>query len=244
MSLLIHDGRLSTVFCPCMACEYQNSSGFALCTACEYQNSPGFAPCTPCEYQNSPGFAPCTACEYRNPPGFASCTACEYRNSPGFAPCTACEYQNSPGFAPCMPCEYQNSPGFALCMVCEHSNVIQIAIKRASARVSGDKCRTIRLPPHPPPAARSFIPAGCLEGVFDTPLHEVPGQTSLPRQGPSADAPSIRSGHKKCRTGFTAGPAPMKKVIDMNTPPKKEEILLCVSFMPCNPRATPGGSPR
>ena len=141
-----------------------------------------FAPCTACEYQNSPGFAPCTACEYRNSPGFASCTPCEYQNSPGFASCTACEYQNSPGSALCMPCEYQNSPGFALCMVCEHSNVIQIAIKRASARVSGDKCRTIRLPPHPPPAARSFIPAGCLEGVFDTPLH-VPGKLPCPGRG-------------------------------------------------------------
>ena len=64
-----------------------------------------------------------------------------------------CEYQNDPHFAPCMPCEYQNDPHFALCMPCEHSNVIQIAIKRASARGSGDKCRTIRLPPHPPPAA-------------------------------------------------------------------------------------------
>ena len=56
--------------------------------------------------------------------------------------------------------------------------------------------------------------------------------------------PPIRLGDKKCRTGFTAGPAPMKKVIDMNTPPKKEGILLRVSFRPCNPRATPGGSPR
>ena len=81
-------------------------------------------------------------------------------------------------------------------------------------------------------------------GECNSPLHEVPGQTSLPRQGPSADAPSIRSGDKKCRTGFTAGPAPMKKVIDMNTPPKKEEILLCISFMPCSRPATPGGSPR
>ena len=122
---------------------------FAPCTACEYQNSPGFTPCTPYEYQNSPGFTPCTACEYRNSPGFASCTVCEYQNSPGFAPCT----------------------------VCEHSNVIQIAIKRAPSRGSGDKCRRIRLPLHPPPGRLIIHPCGMSGGRMQFAPTREPGQT-------------------------------------------------------------------
>ena len=181
---------------------------FPACTPCKYRNDPHFTPCTPCKHRNDPHFAPCMPCKYRNDPHFTPCMPCKYRNDPHFAPCMPCEYRNDPHFAPCMPCEYQNDPHFALCMPCEHSNVIQIAIKRASARGSGDKCRTIRLPPHPPPAAdhsslrdvwraysirpymypanfpapagaaptrvQSFIPAGCLEGECNSPLHGYP----------------------------------------------------------------------
>ena len=104
-----------------------------------------------------------------------------------------------------------------------------------------------------PTRVQSFIPAGCLGGECNSPLHGYNHSSLWDVWGGECNSPLHevpgkfgrgRLQIKKCRTGFTAGPAPMKKVIDMNTPPKKEEILLCVSFRPCNPRATPGRSPR
>ena len=55
-------------------------------------------------------------------------------------------------------------------------------------------------------------------------------QTSLPRQGSSADAPSIRSGYKKSRTCFTADPAYLNKNKHKISSGKRGLSSLCIVY--------------